>query len=366
MNNWKLNSNGFAKRLPKADQKLLENPEFQNALRAAGLEQIAAFNQGVALYHRHPHRHQPSPHETLWRHGNITLDYYGAAKKKAKPVLLVPSLINRAYILDLLPEQSFVQYLVDQGFAPYILDWHEPGAIESGWNLSDYISQALLPALTAIIADSGKPPLVLGYCMGGILALGLAALAPQAMKGLIFLATPFDFHTEDKARAKALGQLAEGWRPVLEKNLFPIDVIQALFLSFDPLAGVRKFSSLPERPSAEQRRFVALEDWINDGVPLAGKVAIDALEGWYGSNVIAKNLWRVAGKYVQARYIEVPSLVVVPKHDKIVPPASAAALAEALPDAHCIHVEAGHIGMMASLDAPKQVWPQIVKWCNNV
>ena len=77
----------------------------------------------------------------------------------------------------------------------------------------------------------------------------------------------------------------------------PVDAIQALFAALDPLLGLKKFSRFAamDSDSADARAFVALEDWLNDGVPLAASVAADCLEGWYGRNDTARLDWRIAG-----------------------------------------------------------------------
>src|SRR5260370_500574 len=79
------------------------------------------------------------------------------------PVLVVPSLVNRSHILDLLPEASFLRHLVWRGLRPLVVDWGPPGPDERGFDLSDYVLR-LEEALAAIAPG---PLAVLGYCMGG-------------------------------------------------------------------------------------------------------------------------------------------------------------------------------------------------------
>ncbi len=112
----------------------------------------------------------------------------------------------------------------------------------------------------------------------------------------------------------------------------PVDILQALFTAADPLVAMRKFSrfaALADEPAA--RHFVAVEDWLNDGVPLTLNVARECLAGWYGANEPGRGLWRIAGRPVLPQSVTQPALVVVPSHDRIVPPASAEALVRDLP-----------------------------------
>jgi polyhydroxyalkanoate synthase len=131
---------------------------------------------------------------------------------------------------------------------------------------------------------------------------------------------------------------------------------------------VRKFRAFaavdPASPKA--REFVALEDWLNDGVPLAGPVAAECLAGWYGENRPGRGEWSLDGVTVDPRALATPALVVIPEQDRIVPPASAAALARALPRAETLNPALGHIGMMASGRAPRALWPAVGAWLGRL
>ena len=189
---------------------------------------------------------------------------------------MVPSLINRAYILDLAPGQSLLRYLAEQGLRPLLLDWDAPAEIERGFGLDEYIIERLEPAAAVARDATGRVPTVLGYCMGGLLALALAVRRPELVRALALLATPWRFHAERAEQAKLLGVLAEPIaRSYASLGEVPVDVLQALFAAQDPLLALRKFSRFAEMPqdSAAARGFVALEDWLNDGVPLTIPVA---------------------------------------------------------------------------------------------
>src|SRR5207237_4482161 len=128
------------------------------------------------------------------------------------PVLVVPSLINRYYVLDLLPEQSFLRHLAEAGLRPFVIDWGEPGAAERKFTLTDYIAGPLDGAMAKICESAGSPVAILGYCMGGLLALALALRRPADTARIALLATPWDFHAERAGQARMLGELA-AWLP---------------------------------------------------------------------------------------------------------------------------------------------------------
>jgi len=334
---------------------------------------------GLHAYRHHSYRRRVSAAPAVWQAGaSRLLDYAprgsgadasgasGATSTGApQPVLVVPSLINRAYILDLNEQTSLLRWLAKQGFRPFLLDWGRPGAEERGFALGDYVAGRLERALDHVLADSGRRPHLIGYCMGGLLALALAARRGADLSAMALLATPWDFHADQAAHARLIGDNLAMLESLLAlKGELPVDVIQALFASLDPLQVVRKFiafSSLdPEAPAA--RQFVAVEDWLNDGVPLAGPVARECLGDWYGRNATARGEWLIDGRPVLPERISLACLCILPGQDRIVPPGSAAALGERLPAATVCRPAVGHIGMVVSAVAERRVWRPLADW----
>jgi len=324
----------------------------------------AGFIAGLEAYRRHPFGRAEPRVPVRWREGAARLLDYGRRGASGPAVLIVPSLINRYHILDLLRRRSFVRHLAAQSLRPLILDWGEPGATERDFGLDDYIAGPLEAALDAAVALAGGPVLVCGYCMGGLLALALAQRRPADTAALLLLATPWDFHAERGAQAQLLAALVD-WLPSLcgEGEPVPPWLIQVLFVALDPFLAERKFIRFAglDPDGAAAREFVALEDWINDGVPLARPVAVECAHSWYRDNDPARGTWRVAGRAVLPEAVTAPALVVLPSRDRIVPPRSAAPLA-AIPGASVLRPPFGHIGMMASAQAPDAVWRPIAEW----
>ncbi len=339
------------------------DPEaFARALGAEASARIGRFLDGIEAYRAHGYRRRLEEPPVLWQAGSTRVLAFGGPAEGA-PILLVPSLINRATILDLSAKRSFARYLRDRGLRPYLVDWGEPGAAERAFGLDDYILGRLGAALEATRRDAGRPVALLGYCMGGLLVLPLASRAE--VSALVLLATPWDFHADGGHQAR----LVAASMPVLSGLIdafdrLPADAIQTMFAALDPLLAARKFSAFATLApaSAAARDFVALEDWLNDGVPLAGPVARACLGTWYGANAPAKGTWRVGGAAIRPERIRVPALNVVPTRDRIVPPASAAALSTALPAVETWKPALGHIGMMASPRAKRLLWRRLADW----
>src|SRR3984885_15188978 len=176
--------------------------EFGPALERELRRRADLFLKGIEPYRRHV---EDTP--LLWQEGTTKLFDY--APSGGDPVLVVPSLINRGYILDLAPGNSLLRFLAGQGLRPFLVDWDAPAEVERAYGLSDYITLRLEKAAEAASqASGGKSISVLGYCMGGLLALALADRRPDLVNSLALLATPWKFHAERPDQARLLGALA--------------------------------------------------------------------------------------------------------------------------------------------------------------
>lgn len=326
---------------------------------------------GLERYRHHPYRRALDDPPAIWREGTTQVLDYGALEPggTGPTVLFVPSLVNRGYILDLAADNSFLRWLAAAGLRPLLVDWGAPGELERGFDLTAYVAGRLERILDAATARAGGPIGLVGYCMGGNLALALAARRPREVAALGLLATPWDFHAERPELARAI---AAGSAPLLEiadrMGELSIDALQTLFYLLDPYLAPRKFMRYAEfEPgSARDLAFVALEDWLNDGVPLAAPVARECLEGWYGANTPGRGAWRIAGAAIDPATLDLPTLVVVPEQDRIVPPASAEALVRLIPRAERLQPSVGHIGMMVGGLAESAVWRPLAAWLGRI
>jgi len=323
---------------------------------------------GIAAYRRHPwERTLPDP-PAIWTEGGSRILDYGMAAG-GLPVLFVPSLVNRAYVLDLMNGDSMLRWLAGRGVRPLLLDWGWPGEVERRFGITDYVAGRLERAVAAARDIVGAAPVLAGYCMGGTLAVAAACRRPDLLRGLALLATPWDFHAGDSARGQTLAAMLPALEPLMALGAaLPVDALQLLFTLLDPFGVGEKYRAFagldPENPRAVL--FVALEDWLNDGVPLAAPLARECLRDWYGENLPMHGEWRVAGAVVDPAAIRLPALVAVPARDRIVPPKSARPLAALIADARLLEPAAGHIGMVAGGTAEQVLWEPLADWVRSL
>lgn len=335
------------------------------ALNQQGQHHLQKYLQGIKKYQTHPFKRAPKNHEVVWQEGTTKLLRVGDVKKDARAILAIPSLINRYYILDLLPGYSFLDALSDQGFNVYVIDWDAPGETETNFILADYVTKRLIPAVTKIEAQNAKEIILLGYCMGGVLTTALCQLLGDKIKAHVALATPWEFANSFPLWSMAFQQGEAQTNLFLDNaNQLPADMIQSLFWSLDPVGAKTKFEKFADADtnSTEAELFVALEDWLNDNVPLVKNVAKECLIGWYGRNELFNGKWMVNGTAIDLKKITTPTYVMIPENDKIVPPQSAAPLAAELMSRVKATPPLGHVGLMVSRHAKELAWAPLFDW----
>jgi polyhydroxyalkanoate synthase len=116
-----------------------------------------------------------------------------------RPILYVPPLVNKYYLLDLQPKSSLIRWLVEQGHTVFVVSWINPGANLADMDMADYIKLGPIAALDAIEQATGEGQVdMFGFCMGGtLIAMALAYLAGKGEGGRVASATTigslFDF-----------------------------------------------------------------------------------------------------------------------------------------------------------------------------
>lgn len=294
-------------------------------------------------------------HGTVHAHfGTAKLLRIGAQKKPAGlPVVLIPSLVNSHHILDLTERTSLARFLAARGHDPWLVDWGHPDSGDKDLDIAGHIEQRLLPMLRSI----GRPAVLVGYCLGGTIALASAQLMKAAAVATI--ATPWHFDRFPAADRDLIAGLWRDARPLCDRlGYVPMEVLQTGFWALDPARTIRKYANFSglEEGSEASLAFMAVEDWANDGAPLTYAAARDLFERFYGANESGSEKWAVGGETISLTALECPGLSIRSTSDRIVPAAAA-------PDLRENHESAlGHVGMIVSAKAPEQIWLRLSQW----
>lgn len=293
----------------------------------------------------------------LWR-------YRGHARPGRAPVLLVPSLINRHYVLDLLPGKSLVEYLVAIGHDVFMIDWGRPAPEDRWLELADWCDRYLERAVRRTCARAHAEGVhLVGYCLGGTLAAIYTALRPANVTSLTALAAPIDFHDDGllsvwmRARALDPAAIAGGFGNV------PWPLMQAAFHLLRPTQALRKLASFFDRAHDDEfvDGFVAVERWGSDNVSFPGGCFREYIGALYRDNALVRGALRIDGRVVELAKIRCPTLAVTFADDHIVPWRGAAVLLDRIgsPVHRHLHLPGGHVGAVVSRTAARSLWPTL-------
>jgi polyhydroxyalkanoate synthase len=179
-----------------------------------------------------------TPGSVVYRNELMELIQYAPMTDEVykRPILYVPPLVNKYYLLDLQPKSSLIRWLVEQGHNVFVISWVNPGPELADKGLADYIRQGPIEALDAIDAATGEREVdMFGFCMGGtLLAIALAVLAAKGEGGRVASATTigtmFDFSRLGQwASFTEPEQLRAMERHLLHKGFLAAQDLQALF-----------------------------------------------------------------------------------------------------------------------------------------
>ena len=248
--------------------------------------------------------------------------------------VLVPSLINPPRILDLDEQVSLTSAIAAMGRRTLLLDWGTADE-RAELTVAGHVERLLLPLLRSI----GEPVALVGYCLGGTMAIAAATLAP--IERVVTLAAPWNFARYPQGSHDALQDMWRHSRAAAKAlGALPMEVLQAAFWSLDPERTVRKFSEFGrlDPASDEARRFIELEEWANEGEPLPFPAAKELVEELFGNDRPGTGGWTIGGRAASDR-LSAPSLHLTAERDLIAPPQTVAA-------GNCVAIPTGHVGMI--------------------
>lgn len=350
--------------------------------------QVDGSVQGMELL-SNPQRVQVgrTPHEVVYRRGALTLRRYlpldgsshgngggpSGGKRPVTPLLMVYALVNRPYILDLLPGRSVVEHFLSGGAEVYLIDWGAPDAGDRDRTLEDYIGGALHDCVQQVRHQSGAEQVSLfGYCQGGTFSAMYTALHPEQVRNLLLLAAPIDFEVDGLLNLWSKKEFFNVDKMVETYGNVPASVLNGAFAMLRPIYNLMdkyvqfSWSLLENRQSHGQAElFCAMEQWIADGIPQPGGVFREFVKGCYQENLLIQNRMKLGQRLVDLRSIRCPVLNIFAEGDHIVPPQSSRAFNTAISsqDKTLLPFAAGgHVGMTIGAHARSALWPKVVDW----
>ncbi|MEL7491111.1 MAG: class I poly(R)-hydroxyalkanoic acid synthase [Pseudomonadota bacterium] len=271
-----------------------------------------------------------TPGKVVFQNEIMQLIQYAPTTEKVarRPLLIFPPWINKFYILDLQPQNSFIKWIVDQGRTVFLVSWVNPGPELKHKTFVDYIHEGLFAALDAVEQATGEKDVdAIGYCIGGtMLSTALALMAKRdddRIKSSTFFTAQADFEEAgdlllftDEAQLDALEQQMDAAGGVLEGR--------AMATTFNMLRSndlIWSFVIDNYMKGKDPAKFDLLF-WNSDATRMPKHVHLFYLREFYQQNRLARGEMEIDGELLDLGDINIPIFMQAGETDHIAPPNS--------------------------------------------
>ncbi len=304
-----------------------------------------------------------TPGHVVFRNPLIELIQYAPSTERVhrRPLVIVPPCINKYYILDLQPSNSFVRYAVAQGHTVFIISWRNVPPELGRLDWDDYLEQGVLTAIATAKKIAASPTVnALGFCVGGtMLACALAVLAARrdrSVESATFLTTMLDFADPGEIGVYVSREHLAAREPAL---------IDGQRVHGSELAGA--FASLRANDlvwnyvvrnylKGETPPAFDLLHWNGDSANLPGPMYVYYLRNMYLDNrLVERGALTMAGESIDLGCVTMPAYVYASRDDHIVPWRSAYRTTELLgSDVTFVLGASGHIAGVINPPEPER------------
>ena len=264
--------------------------------------------------------------KAIFKNHLIELIQYEAQTEKVykEPILMLPAWIMKYYILDLLPQNSLVNWLVQQGHTVFIVSWLNPGSEDRDLGMDDYYRMGAMAAIDAVSAAIPDTKIhLMGYCLGGTLAMITAATmaknGDKRLKTLSLLAAQGDF-TE---AGELLLFITKSEVSFLKSMMWEQGYLDTKQMagSFQMLRSYDLIWSkmVQDYMHGTQRGMIALLAWNADATRMPYKMHSEYLEKLFLNNDFAEGRFAIEGHHIVAENIHTPAFVVSTEKDHVAP-----------------------------------------------
>ncbi|WP_226670188.1 alpha/beta fold hydrolase [Metabacillus litoralis] len=266
-----------------------------------------------------------TPRSAVWKKNKATLWYYPSSNKKYNiPLVLIYSLVNKPFILDLAPGNSMIESFTENGFDVYLLDFGIPGYEDKDITASDYVVNYIQKAVKRTLRHSNAEAVtIIGYCLGGTLATMYATIAEEPIKNLILSVSPIDFQTTpffDKlAQANKEGNLDPN--KLLETTgIIPASMIKAGMRMVTSPFYFSPYLSLLNKAYDEEyvAKWKRLNKWTNGYIPFTGAAMNELINELGKENKLIDGGLYIHNKKADLKNIHANLLVISTDLDQLV------------------------------------------------
>jgi len=268
-----------------------------------------------------------TPGKVVYQNDLMQLIQYAPSTEtvRRRPVLIVPSWINKFYILDLSERNSFARWLVSEGYTVFIISWVNPDKRHADKSLGDYMKMGPLAAIEQITVLTGEPSInAVGYCIGGsLLATTLAVMETRndtRIASATYLATLVDFSDPgDMAVFTSDAHLEELERETARNGYLDASVMADTFsmLRANDLVwsvAIKSYFLGQEPPPFD------LLYWNSDSTRMPGGLHMSYLRDMYRDNrLVQPGGIVIDGVPVDLRKIRTPTYILSTREDHIAP-----------------------------------------------
>jgi polyhydroxyalkanoate synthase len=319
-----------------------------------------------------------TPRDEIWRLNKAKLYHYLPTKPSGEhypvPLLLVYALINKPFIFDLVPGRSFIEFMLDQGFEIYLLDWGEPGPEDQDTTFDDYITEYLTRAVRKVRRHSGSEEIsMLGYCLGATLAVVYGALYPDApLRNLILLTAPIDFSSQPEG---SMAMWLDEGRLDIDKLIdtvgnVPGELIRYWAKMLKPVENfVGSYVNLMKMidDEAAVQAWQVINRWVEDVIPFSGEAFRQFVKTYLRGNKLIEGGHVIKGHPVDLANIHASLFNIVAKYDHLVAQSQSESIMDLVSseDKELKVLPSTHVGIMISGRARYKLWPEIVNWLSQ-
>jgi polyhydroxyalkanoate synthase len=304
--------------LVKGLENLISDLEANNGELIVRLADEKAFELGRNI--------ATTPGKVVFRNRMFELIQYSPTTEKVHetPLIVFPPWINKYYILDLKAQNSYVKWVVEQGYTLFMVSWVNPDASYRDVGLEDYIVDGYLAAFDEVKAITGQKSVnAVGYCIAGTtLTLAMSLLKQRGDKTVnsaTFFTALTDFSDQGEFQPFLTDDFIDGIEAeTKDKGMLP-SIVMARTFSFlrsnDLVYGPAvKSYMMGETPPAFDLLY-----WNGDGANLPEKMAMQYLRGLCQGNELADGGFDLMGHHLELGDVKVPLCAIACETDHIAP-----------------------------------------------